>query len=215
MKILGVDEAGRGPVLGPLVMGAVCAEESQFEKLRELGVRDSKALTPKARARIFDRLAVEFQIDHEIVTPASINGVGANLNNLEYDALSSLLVRLRPDQLIVDAFMTPHRLAKQIVRDFPNVTVIAEWKADENFPLVSAASIVAKVIRDRHIDELKPTYGDIGSGYPGDPKTRRWLRSQILKNRLARTSVPSFVRINWGTLRRLETETPPEQPEKK
>lgn len=203
MKILGVDEAGRGPVLGPLIMGAILAEESGMEGFRDIGVKDSKALTRKARERIYDRLSKTFQIDHEIVSPAEISRAESNLNQLEYHALSRLIMKHQPDRLIVDAFMAPARLAKEIVRDFPRLTVIAEYKADENFPIVSAASIVAKVIRDRHIEDLKAVHGDVGSGYPGDPRTKRWLRAQFLKNALTHKSALSFIRTNWMTVRRL------------
>ncbi len=71
-------------------------------------------------------------------------------------------------------------------------------------PIVSAASIVAKVIRDREMDRLKEKFGeDMGSGYPGDPKTKTWLRAQLLKNRLAILGLPSCVRVKWSTVRRL------------
>ncbi len=203
MRILGVDEAGRGPVLGPLVMGAVLADDAKLEVLREIGVKDSKALTRKARERIFERLAQSFVSGYELVTPDDINRPDSNLNRLEYDALCRLILKFRPDQLYVDAFANPARLVRDLVGTFPSLTVVAEWKADENYPIVSAASIVAKVIRDRHIDGLKKEHGELGSGYPGDPKTVRWLRSQILKNRLATGSLPSIVRLRWSTVRRI------------
>lgn len=212
MRIVGVDEAGRGPVLGPMVLAAVVAENASMELLRELGVKDSKALTRKARERIFQRLTAQFEITYELVTPADINEQGSNLNNLEFDALCRILARIRADHLIVDAFMKPPTLAKQILSHFPTLEITAEWKADENHLVVSAASIVAKVIRDRQIDDLKTKLGDLGSGYPSDPKTKSWLRAQLLKNRLAVHGLPSCVRVKWGTLRRLREDScnPPE-----
>lgn len=202
MRIVGLDEAGRGPVLGSMVIGAVVADESRMDVFRDLGVRDSKALTRKARERIYDRIAGLFEIAHEVVTPAEINRKNSNLNRLEYDALCRLILKLQPDRLIVDAFLPPHRLAKQLEAEFPHLTVVAEWKADVNHPIVSAASIVAKVIRDRQVDRLKQKYGDLGSGYPGDPKTKTWLRAQMLKNRLALKGLPSCVRTKWSTVSR-------------
>lgn len=204
MRIVGLDEAGRGPVLGSMIIGAVVADESQMEVFRELGVRDSKALTRKARERIFDRLAEKFEIAHEIVTASDINQRDSNLNRLEYDALCRLLLKLRPDRLVVDAFLPPHKLARELQSRFPQLKVLAEWKADVNHPIVSAASIVAKVIRDREMDRLKEKFGeDMGSGYPGDPKTNTWLRAQLLKNRLAILGLPACVRVKWSTVRRL------------
>lgn len=207
MRIVGLDEAGRGPVLGSLVMGAVVADESRMDLFREFGVRDSKALTRKARERLFDRISSSFEIAHELVTADDINQPGSNMNRLEYDALCRLMEKLHPDRLIVDAFLPPHKLAKDLQSRFPGLEVVAEWKADVNHPIVSAASIIAKVIRDREIDKLKETFGeDVGSGYPGDPKTKRWLRSQLLKNQLAIPGLPACVRLKWSTVDRLRWE---------
>ena len=203
MRIIGVDEAGRGPVLGPMVLAAVMANDSQMETFRDLGVRDSKALTRKARERIYDRLTGLFQIRHELVTPTAINRRNSNLNRLEYEALLRLLHIFRPDRLIVDAFMPPQKLSAEVKTVFPNMSVVAEYKADENHLIVSAASIVAKVIRDREVDRLKAKFGDLGSGYPSDPQTNTWLRAQLLKNRLALRGLPSCVRLRWRTLDRL------------
>ncbi|MBI4179855.1 ribonuclease HII [bacterium] len=208
MRIMGVDEAGRGPVLGPMVMGAVLAEDDTVEPFRELGVRDSKALTRKARERIFERLAGRFQIAYEIVTPADING-GRNLNELEFDRLTALAARLNPGRIIVDAFLPPAKLSARIQKKFPGVDVLAEWKADENHLIVSAASIVAKVIRDRQMDELRPAMGDVGSGYPSDPATKRWLRAELLKCRLALHRLPACVRLKWRTVANLKNEVDP------
>lgn len=203
MRIMGVDEAGRGPVLGPMVIGAVVADESKISMFREMGARDSKALTPKARQSVFDRLTAQFETSHEFILPKDINKPGSNLNRLEYDALCRMILAAQPDQIFIDAFLPPQKLAAKLVGDFPRLTVVAEWKADENHPIVSAASIVAKVIRDRQIDALKGEHGEIGSGYPSDPKTKRWLRAQVLKNRLALHDLPSFIRTKWSTVERL------------
>ncbi len=207
-RIMGVDEAGRGPVLGPLVVGAVVAEESSMEGFRELGVRDSKALTRKARERIYDRLVERYRLEYELILPAAINHPDSNLSQLEYDTVSVLVARHEPDLLVVDAFLPPEKLAKRLTRQFPSVAVIAEWKADENYPIVSAASIVAKVIRDREVDRLKDIHGDLGSGYPGDPKTKTWLKRELLKNRLVVQHLPECVRVKWSTVRRLRDEPP-------
>lgn len=203
MRIVGVDEAGRGPVLGPMVLAAVVADEPDMKIFRELGVRDSKALTPKARDRIYSRLADNFEIAHELITPADINQPGSNLNRLELESLVRLISKLKPDRIIVDSFMHPKKLTAEITARFSGLDVLAEWKADENHLIVSAASVVAKVIRDREIGLLKEKFGDLGSGYPADPKTNAWLRAQLLKNRLAVRSLPSCVRIRWSTIQRL------------
>ena len=204
MRVAGVDEAGRGPVLGPMVLGVVVSDESRLELFRDLGVRDSKALTRKARERIFERLSSQFEIGTETVTATQINHRDSNLNHLEFDALCLLIKKFKPDRLLVDAFQHPEKLTRQLIKLFPKLAVVAEWKADVHHPIVSAASIVAKVTRDRAVDRLKENHGDIGSGYPSDPKTTRWLRGQLLKNKLAIHGLPACVRVKWSTLERLQ-----------
>lgn len=209
MRLIGVDEAGRGPVVGPMVLGAVVSDGNSTESFRELGVKDSKALTRKARERIFARLSDRFEIAYEIIPPSDMNVPGSNLNRLEFSALCRLVARLNPDKLIVDAFMRPPQLAGEMAKRFPKLEILAEWKADENHPVVSAASIVAKVVRDRQIDEIKTLVGDVGSGYPSDPKTTSWLRAQLLKNRLALHRLPACVRLRWRTVEHLREDCAP------
>ena len=185
--IVGVDEAGRGPVLGPLVMVAVAISEDKIKKLEWMGVKDSKLLSSSVREEIFEQLrdvVDDFRI--EVVEPdaidLSLEEIESNLNWLEADTSARLVSELDPDQIIVDcpsinipAYKTyfESKLSKAI-KD--NAELIVEHKADFNYIVVAAASVVAKVIRDRYIERLKKEIGiDFGSGYMTDPKTQKFL----------------------------------------
>ena len=115
--------------------------------------------------------------------------------------MASIINKLKPDKVFIDAIQSNihgfvmnlnHRLSHQCV-------IIAENRADDKFPVVSAASIVAKVTRDRIINELKTRYGDFGSGYPSDPKTKEWLKTFYKK----RGGFPSIVRKSWFTVKQI------------
>lgn len=185
--IVGVDEAGRGPVLGPLVMVALAVKEEDEKKLQWLGVKDSKMLSSSVREELFDRIheiVHDFRI--EVIEPDAIdltlNEAETNLNWLEAETSARLVSELDPDQIIVDcpsinieAYKDyfASRLSKAI-RD--KAELIVEHKADVNHIVVSAASVIAKVLRDRYIDHIKTEIGiDFGSGYPSDPKTQEFL----------------------------------------
>ena len=187
--IVGVDEAGRGPILGPLVMAAIAMKEEDLKKLEWLGVKDSKLLSPEVRADLFDRLhelVHDFRV--EVIEPdaidLSLTEEGTNLNWLEADTAARLVSELNPDTIIVDC-PSPNIEAytdyfsqklSPAVRD--KAKLIVEHKADVNHIIVGAASIVAKVIRDRQIDHLKTEIGiNFGSGYLHDPKTLEFLKN--------------------------------------
>jgi ribonuclease HII len=207
MRIAGIDEAGRGPVIGPMVIATVVVDESKLEKLRELGVRDSKKLSPKRRERLFDeivRLVDDYSI--VVVSPQEIDSRAGTLNELEVEkfalALNSLTVK--PDVVYIDAAdVSEERFAREILSRLEfRARIVAEHRADEKFLPVSAASIIAKVTRDREIERLKREYGEIGSGYPSDPRTRAFLENYFREN----GSFPPIVRRTWKTLKKIESE---------
>jgi ribonuclease HII len=186
--IVGLDEAGRGPVLGPLVMAALAIKEENLQKLEWMGVKDSKQLSAEVREELFERIrevVEDFRI--EMIEPdaidLSVDGGTSNLNWLEADTSARMISELDPDTIIVDC-PSPNipayknyfasRLSKG-VRE--KAQLIVEHKADVNYLAAAAASIVAKVIRDRHIEHLKSEIGvDFGSGYMSDPKTQEFLK---------------------------------------
>lgn len=209
MRVLGIDEAGRGCVLGPLVVGGWLVEDPDDDALRAMGVEDSKRLSPKRRAAVRDALGgIGIPAVREIPPSAIDSG---NLNALEEAVIVALVIEARPDHVIVDALGHPRtlpalqaRLAAEVAEHGLAPTWHIAPKADRDFPVCGGASIVAKTHRDAHLDALRAAWGDLGSGYPSDPVTRRWLAA----HRATGAAWPEFVRTRWGTIRDLDAELP-------
>ena len=194
MRIMGLDEAGRGAVLGPLVVGAFILEEERLGDVSATGATDSKKLSAKKRVRIagdLESLGVHGLRD---ISAPAIDA--ENINTLEERAFASLIAEHRPDRVIIDAPCHPAAIPAFCQRLLERLDycpeLVVEPKADLNYPPCSAASIFAKVHRDQCIKAL----GAVGSGYPSDPVTRRWLQEQIDEG----GPLPSFVRQRWGTV---------------
>lgn len=186
MRILGIDEAGRGALIGPLVVGFVALEVPL-----SFPVRDSKELSRSQRERLIQLIEREASlIDHIKIEPWEIDA--ENINRLEFRKIQEWLRGKEFDGIYIDAFMDPIEL-KTLGR-----YVVAEHYADSKYPVVSAASIVAKVYRDRYIDELHREYGDFGSGYPSDPKTVEFIK---VNDNIQRIS--QHLRKKWRTLRNI------------
>ncbi len=185
--VAGIDEAGRGPILGPLVMVALAMKEEDLKKLEWLGVKDSKLLSSQVREELFERIREvvhDFRI--EVIEPdaidLSVDGE-SNLNWLEADTSARLVSELMPDKIIVDCPSINQEAYKEYflsklsqgVKD--NAELIVEHKADFNYIVVAAASVIAKVIRDRQVEHIKREIGiDFGSGYLSDQKTQDFLK---------------------------------------
>ena len=209
--ILGVDEAGRGPVVGDMFVACVCIDSSDVGKLVALGVRDSKALDRRRREELFPRiLEVAKVVVVARATPREIDST--NLNKLFLDKVVEVvkralsMYRVGRAEVFIDSAGDPSRVSRAVEASLKGlakeIRVVAEHGADSRYPVVGAASIVAKVLRDWHIDSLKAIYGDFGSGYPSDPRTREWLE------RVAREgSIPPIVRKSWATVRKLLSKT--------
>ena len=176
----GIDEAGRGCCIGPMVVACLAAPRECFAWLRELGVKDSKMLTPGRRRELFDAF-VQHSLDFSVqfASPAEIDG--ENLNRLHFNRVVRLIAQTHADVYFVDAPVPPAGLRKYR-KELQGITgrkVYPLNRADERIPVVAAASIVAKVVRDRSIEYLRAAYGEFGSGYPSDPVTRAWLKENI------------------------------------
>lgn len=197
---MGIDEAGRGCVLGALVVGAFVVDDVDDAVLRDAGANDSKKLAAPKRDAARIRLAAHGLEDLRFVHPAAIDE--GNLNTLEEDAIADLVATWRPDALWIDALGHPRTIPATMARIFdkagfrPPKGVICEPKADGTYAVVGAASIVAKTTRDARLDALRPTWGDFGSGYPSDPKTKAWLAAHAKTGR----PWPDFVRTRWETV---------------
>jgi ribonuclease HII len=206
-KLAGIDEAGRGPVIGPMVIAAVVVDEDKLPELEELGVKDSKRLTPKRREKLFDEILSRVD-DYAIIDlwPEEIDSRKGTLNEFEVEnftrALNSL--KVKPDVVYIDAAdVKEGRFGEDIKKGLKfGADIVAEHKADDKFIPVSAASIIAKVTRDTAIEKLKEEYGEIGSGYPSDPRTREFLENYLREH----GEFPPIVRRSWKTLRKIEEE---------
>ncbi len=205
--ILGLDEAGRGPVLGPLIVGGFAMDEDRMDRLRELGVRDSKELSPDRRAEIYEELGRCGRRESIAVLPAAIDAAVARgaLNRLEAHAFAELIGRVRPDRTFVDACDPNAPRFGALVRQLSGWEreVVSRHKADRDVPVVSAASIVAKVERDRAMVRLGNELGaDVGSGYQTDPRTIAFLKDHLPRP----GQRPYWLRSSWRTTARLMAE---------
>lgn len=243
---LGVDEAGRGPVLGPMVYGACVCPADEQSRLRKVGYDDSKALTEEKRSSLFAAMQADERV-HTTTTVISARELSAqmtrpekvSLNAISFDACFRLIEGyldkgVNVTEVYVDTVGDPGRYTAVLSKRFPGVKCVAEAKADAKYPVVSAASIAAKVTRDRElvnfafeepfeqeamravpegvpeavrkaaIASVMPSRA-FGSGYPGDPATKAWLDST------AKDPVfgyPSIVRFSWQTVRKLFDDSP-------
>lgn len=204
--VLGIDEAGRGSVLGPLVVGGVAASSETLPRLLALGVRDSKQLTPRRRDELYDLLGTVARRERVVLGAPEIDAAveRRGLNRLEAEAFAELVRRVRPALTYVDACDTnAGRFGALVSRLAGGRRVVARHHADRDLPIVAAASIVAKVERDREIEALGRDLGrPIGSGYPSDPTTVAFVAEHV-----ARPARPlPWLRQSWATVRRLKAE---------
>lgn len=202
----GVDEAGRGPIIGPMVIAIAVIDN--MDKLRTINVRDSKELSPQGRAKLMSILrSVLIYMDYEIIDPVTIDNYVFRraLNRLEAEVTAKLIRRVLNNlDLVITYIDSPDPKAErygELVRELvdSDVKVVSMNKADKLIPVVSAASIIAKVTRDSIIEELHREYGDFGSGYPSDPRTINFLRSWFMEH----GDLPIIVRRSWSTIKRI------------
>ncbi|MEM2147686.1 MAG: ribonuclease HII [Candidatus Bathyarchaeia archaeon] len=216
MLVAGVDDAGRGSVIGPLVIAGILIEEVDIPKLVQLGVRDSKLLSPTRRETLateIKRLVKRYEVVK--LSPAEIDKIVTTgkklhrLNWLEAQAMARVIELLKPDVAYVDASDVVEERFKQQILEHLNfkIQIVSEHKADRNYPVVSAASIIAKVERDREIADLKAKYGDFGCGYPTDPKTLEFLHRCLG----SRGEYPEFVRKSWKPAKKIIKEKDSQQ----
>ena len=199
-RVLGLDEAGRGSVLGPLVIGGFACEIGSVERLRAIGVRDSKLLPAPRRTALHDALAGLGERFSVSFPPERVDAAvdHRGLNRLEADGFARIVRMARPDVVYVDACeVDGERFGREIAAKAGHRgEIVARNHADRDLPLVGAASIVAKVRRDAALARLEARVGTpIGSGYPSDPETRNYL-ARILRPGGA---TPAWVRRSWKT----------------
>ena len=207
MNILGIDEAGRGPVIGPLIVAGIVIPEEKVAILNRMGIKDSKKLSPTRRKVLSRKLKNMFECETVEISARDIDNLrakGVNLNEIEKIAMIKIIKKLDCDQIIIDSVdIKPDRLESEIKNIVGEVNVKAEHKADEKYLPVAAASIIAKFKRDQVIEKLKKEYrkiGDLGSGYPSDPKTKDFLKN------FSYEEMPDIVRKSWNTVQKLKEE---------
>lgn len=205
MNILGIDEAGRGPVIGPLIVAGIVIPDDKIPVLERMGIKDSKKLTPTRRKVLSRKLKNMFEYETVEITAQDIDNLRAsdvNLNEIEKIAMLKIIDKLDYDCVIIDSVdIKPERLKNEIQSIVGNIEIISEHKADDKYIQVAAASIVAKYERDSIIENLKKEYrkiGEIGSGYPSDPKTKRFLENFTYEE------MPKIVRKSWKTIQNIK-----------
>ena len=202
VQICGIDDAGRGPMLGPLVIAGISIDKKNIKKLSKLGVKDSKKLTPKLREHLYKQI-IEIVDDYYIakISPRSIDASVKKhcLNGLEAKYMAKVVSKLNPDVSYVDSCdVNPTRFGKEISKLSDNHKIKSYHRADSRFVVVSAASILAKVSRDRAIMKLRKDH-NLGSGYPSDSITVKFVKKYYKKNH----EMPKFVRKSWKPVQRI------------
>ena len=192
--LCGIDDSGRGPVIGPMVMAGTLIDEENLSKLENLKVKDSKLLSAKRRDFLFNRIIKVVKAYEIIVINVEEVGNSVNLNDLEAVKSGEIINILNPDKAIIDCPSPNIKAWKEQLRGCLNnkkIELVVEHKS-EKYPSVAAASILAKVTRDREIEEIKKKYKvDFGSGYMSDPKTKKFLEENFEK-------YEKIFRKNWA-----------------
>lgn len=211
--VMGIDEAGRGALIGPLVVAGAVIDKKDEKKLKALGVKDSKELSPKRReelAALIEKTAksiVVLRVPACKIYTYTKNKV--NLNKIEAMKMAEMIEMVNFDKIYIDApqkvdseSIKPNKFM-DLIRNFiqdkkkKDVDMVVENYLDESIPVVSAASIIAKVERDSQIDELKRKLNfDFGNGYPSNPKS-----VEFLEKNLKESKEPSpYIRWHWSSV---------------
>ena len=202
----GVDEAGRGALVGPLIVAGISIKSSRLHELVKIGIKDSKMLSPKQRRSLIPKLVDQVEcICICKLTPSDVDdGVSnSSLNVLEAKAMAVVIENIFPDTVFIDSCdVNPIRFRKS-VSEFVCVNrprrIISLHRAEDASIAVAGASIIAKVTRDYEMLRIRQEYGEMGSGYPSDKKTKRFVREWIEKNNTPRT----FIRESWKPMKML------------
>jgi ribonuclease HII len=207
MKLLGIDDAGRGPVLGPMILAGIIANPKDEKILKSWNAKDSKLLTPLQRRTIAEKIRPQFTHHIEISSSKEIDK-SSNLNYLEAIKTANIINHLTKNikgktTAIIDCPSVNIQAWSNDVQkllDKPkNIILQCEHKADANHPVVSAASILAKEKREEEIYKLKLKYKtDFGSGYPADPKTKKFIQENFDNKKYA-----PIIRFSWNTVKKL------------
>lgn len=201
--ICGVDEAGKGPVMGPMVVAGVSVKNAKL--IENLGFKDSKLLSSQRRLELFNLIKQNYSYEIEVINVEKIDEyrMKNQLNLLNRKAFEKVISKLNPKVAYVDAAdVNEERFGREIKVNLTNpydTDVISMHKADSMIPVVAAASIIAKQTRELEIKKLKKEIGDFGSGYPSDERTIKFLKSYFHDN----SRWPPGTRKSWKTIKRI------------
>ncbi|KAL6526711.1 hypothetical protein OROGR_015801 [Orobanche gracilis] len=211
--IMGIDEAGRGPVLGPMVYGCLYCPSSYQKTLSTLDFADSKTLKEEKREELFENLKADESIGWavDVIDPRELSAKmlkksKINLNEISHDSAIGLInkalsIGVLLTEVYLDTVGDAEKYRLKLSERFPNIKFVVAKKADSLYPVVSGASIVAKVTRDRALrgwvltETAENLHRNFGSGYPGDPQTKAWLED----HKHPVFGFPTLVRFSWGT----------------
>ncbi len=205
---IGIDDAGRGPAIGPMILAGILIEDKKEHEIEDLGAKDSKILLPLKRKRIGDLLKKKFVFAYQKVTPEEIDSC-SNLNHLEAQRMAMIVNELakKTEEKIIAFIDCPSvnisswtEYLMDFIVDKERIQIRAEHKADAKYPSVSGASIIAKEQRELEIENLKKEFKiDFGSGYPADPRTVQFLKENVNDSRFEK-----IIRHSWSTIRKLK-----------
>jgi ribonuclease HII len=206
MNILGIDEAGRGSIIGPMVVCGAMIEKGSLKELHSLGVKDSKMLDPKKREFLDKKIRRICKVYPRVVTAEEIDmnmGSGTNLNQIEAIQMAKIINKMKPDKVYIDALNGIPKFLLFMGKFLEHKPeMVLEHKADEKYPIVSAASIVAKVRRDKELRKIEKEVGiDLGVGYPHDIKSTNGLKKNMRNKKFMK-----YVRRSWSTYSRIKEE---------
>ena len=207
MILGGIDEAGRGSIIGPLVVAGISFDSKEIDRLKDMKITDSKKLQPIKRQTLFKEIILLCKS----VYICKINCITIDkfvalnqLNKLESKFMTIIANNLDANKIIVDACdVNTYRFQQEIKKGVKNksISIYSFHKADLDNIIVSCASIVAKVTRDNEITKIKEKIGkDIGSGYPSDPKTKAFIKDGMELNSL---NLKNYIRFSWKPIKQI------------
>lgn len=206
-KVLGIDEAGRGPVIGSMFVGGFMVEEEELDDVENLGVKDSKKLSDRKRERLAEELRDKGEAFLKEIEASEIDELREvmTLNEIEIQGFCDVIERSDADKIFVD-LPEPNgdrfinKMKRELPARFRDREFVAEHGADDTYPIVSAASIIAKSARETHVEELHSKYGyDFKSGYPHDAPTINFLEKYVEE----KGELPLETRRSWSTAERI------------
>jgi len=186
-------------LLGPIIVAGVCVTKKSIPEMVEKGIKDSKLLSPKKRQVLFGHVvsvAESICVCRINIEDIDFHVFRNNLNLLEAEAMAITIRNMKSDKTYVDSCDVNPSRYQRTIKSFlkqNNTKLVSLHHADRLSVVVSGASIIAKVIRDSEISKIRIKYGDVGSGYPSDKKTIKFVKEWFRQ----KNQIPPFARKSW------------------